>query len=88
MEPEVKSACDILGLDPYYCASEGRMLAAVAPEAAGEALTLMRSLPEGEGAAVIGKVTRRKSGAVIERTAFGGERIVTRLTGAQLPRIC
>ena len=88
VEPEVKSACDILGLDPYYCACEGRMLAAVAPEAADTALALMRSLPEGEGAAVIGRVTRRKSGAVIERTAFGGERIVTRLTGAQLPRIC
>ena len=45
------------------------MLAAVAPEAAEKALALMRSLPEGEGAAVIGKVTRRKSGAVIGSTA-------------------
>ena len=88
VEPAVRSACDILGLDPYYCACEGRMIAAAAPEAAEEALALMRSLPEGEGAAVIGTVTRRKPGAVIVRTAFGGARIVAPLAGAQLPRIC
>lgn len=29
---EVASACDILGLDPLYCANEGKMLVVVSPE--------------------------------------------------------
>lgn len=84
----VLSACDILGLDPLYCACEGRLLAVVAPEAEREALSLMRSVPEGEGAAVIGRITDARPGRVVIRTAVGGSRIAAKLTGAQLPRIC
>lgn len=88
ISPGVASACDILGLDPLYCACEGRLLAVVAPERAGEALNLLRSLPEGADAAVIGEVSDAHPGKVVVRTPIGGTRIVARLTGAQLPRIC
>ena len=84
----VESACDILGLDPLYCANEGKLLAVVAPEKAEEALRILRSFPEGENAAVIGEVTEAHPGKVIVRTAFGGSRIASKLAGAQLPRIC
>ena len=84
----VESACDILGLDPLYCACEGKLLAVVAPEKAEEALAILRRFPEGKNAAVIGEVTNKHPGKVIVRTAFGGSRIATKLAGAQLPRIC
>ena len=88
VSPGVESACDILGLDPLYCACEGKLLAIVAPEAEEEALHQMRALPEGKNAAAIGEITASHPGRVLIRTAVGGTRIVTKLTGAQLPRIC
>ena len=84
----VAAACDILGLDPLYCANEGKLLAVVAPESAEKALEALRSLPEGQNAAVIGTVTENHPGKLVMRTAFGGSRILTKLAGDQLPRIC
>ena len=41
-----------------------------------------------ENAAVIGSVSARYPGKLVMNTAFGGSRILQKLTGAQLPRIC
>ena len=84
----VASACEILGLDPLYCANEGKMLVIAAPESAEEILSVLRSTPGGENAAVIGKVTTQYPGKVVLKTVLGGARILVKLTGAQLPRIC
>ena len=84
----VESACDILGLDPLYCANEGKLLAVVAPDKAEEALRILRSFPEGENAAVIGEISEAHPGKVVIHSAFGGSRIASKLAGAQLPRIC
>lgn len=88
VDPAVMTACDILGLDPMYCANEGKLLAVVSADKAEAALEIMRRFPEGEKAAVIGKVTRAYPGKVVIRTAFGGSRVAAKLSGAQLPRIC
>ena len=88
VRPQVQAACDMLGLDPLYCANEGKLLCIVAPEDAEKALTAMKRLPEGENAAVIGSVSARYPGKLVMNTAFGGSRILQKLTGAQLPRIC
>ena len=85
---DVSAACALLGLDPLYCANEGKMLAVVAPEDAQAALAALRSRPEGENAAIIGRVTVERSGRVALRTAAGGARLLQKLAGAQLPRIC
>ena len=84
----VRSACEMLGLDPLYCANEGKLLAVVAPEQADEALAALRATPGGEEAAIIGTVTDRYPGKLVLNTCLGGGRVLTRLTGAQLPRIC
>lgn len=84
---DVLSACDILGLDALYCANEGKLLAVVSPERAEEALAIMRSTEEGKNAAIIGKVTGTRAGKVTVRGELGS-RIVSKLTGALLPRIC
>ena len=85
---DVSAACALLGLDPLYCANEGKMLAVVAPEDAQAALAALRSRPEGEKAAIIGRVTVERPGRVALRTAAGGARLLQKLAGAQLPRIC
>ena len=88
VKKEVRGASDILGLDPLYSANEGKILAVVSPEKADEALRLLKAEPEGRDAAVIGRVTSAYPGKVVVRTPYGGSRIVTKLAGAQLPRIC
>ena len=84
----VRAACDMLGLDALYCANEGKLLCVVAHEDCERVLAAMRATEEGKDAAVIGRVTDRYPGKVVMRTAFGGSRILQKLAGAQLPRIC
>ena len=88
IDPAVEAACDMLGLDPLYCACEGRMLAVCAPEAAEAVLDAVRKIPGGENAARIGTVTEDLPGKVLLKTPIGGRRILSKLTGIQLPRIC
>ena len=85
---EVRGACEILGLDPLYVANEGKCLAIIAPEAAEQALELMRAHPLGREAALIGEVVADHPGRVMMRSRVGGMRIVDMLSGEQLPRIC
>jgi len=85
---EVKAVCEILGLDPLYVACEGRMIAIVSSEKEKEALELMRAASQGEGATVIGRVVEDHKRRVVLRSLIGGRRIVDKLSGEQLPRIC
>lgn len=88
VDPPVSAACDLLGLDPFYCACEGRMLAVVAPEDADAVLAALRRTPGGEQAACIGTVTGKRPGCVLLNTLLGGKRMLPKLSGMQLPRIC
>ena len=88
VRPQVQAACDMLGLDPLYCANEGKLLAVVAPADADKVLAAMKSHELGTDAAIIGEVTERYPGKLTMRTAFGGSRVLQKLSGAQLPRIC
>ena len=88
IRPQVRSACELLGLDPLYCANEGKLLCVTAPEDAERVLSAMRETELGADAAIIGTVTDRYPGRVVMKTAFGGSRVLQKLTGAQLPRIC
>ncbi|MBT8474503.1 MAG: hydrogenase expression/formation protein HypE, partial [Alphaproteobacteria bacterium] len=88
LRAEVKGMCEILGLDPLYLANEGTLVAFVPEDQADAALAAMRSLPEGQGACIIGKAHAGEAGRVTMRTLFGGSRIVDMLVGEQLPRIC
>ena len=85
---EVRGACEILGLDPLYVANEGRFVAFVAAGDAGRALDLMRSDPAGAGASQIGVVKEARSPSVTLTSTLGTHRLVDRMSGEQLPRIC
>jgi hydrogenase expression/formation protein HypE len=88
VRPQVNGACEILGIDPLYVACEGRFVAVVDGEAAQDAVAALRTMPGGEGAAVIGRIKDDPPGLVLLKTGFGGTRIVDMLVGDPLPRIC
>jgi hydrogenase expression/formation protein HypE len=88
VRPEVMGASELLGIDPMYVASEGRLVAVAPPEQADAALAALRAHPLGAGAAVVGEVRDDPPGIVLLRTTFGGTRIVDMLVGDPLPRIC
>ncbi len=84
----VRGVAEILGIDPLYIANEGKLVAMVGAADAERALTLMRSRPESQEAAIIGEVRAEPEGMVFIRTGFGGTRVVDMLIGDPLPRIC
>ena len=86
--PAVNMVSEILGLDPYYAACEGRLLAVTEAGRAEEALEILRSFENGKDAAIIGEITSDHPGRLVIRTPLGGGRIASKLAGAQLPRIC
>ena len=88
VRPVVAGACEILGIDPLYVANEGKLVAAVAAEAADAALTALRAQPLGAEAAIIGTVRPEPEGFVLIDTVLGGSRILDMLVGDPLPRIC
>lgn len=85
---DVKSALDILGLDPLYVACEGRIVVFVHQEDAARLLDSMRGHPDGKDADIIGSVLAESGTDLILRTTIGGHRFVDMLPGQQLPRIC
>src|SRR6266849_5720633 len=88
VHPQVRGACEILGLDPLTIANEGKLLAIVAPEVQEKALAAMRAHPLGREAVVIGIVQAEPAGLVFLRTDIGGMRVLDMLVGDPLPRIC
>jgi hydrogenase expression/formation protein HypE len=88
VRPEVRGACELLGIDPMYVACEGRLVAVVPGDSASQAVRALRAHPLGAEAAVIGEVTAGPPGIVQLKTGFGGTRIVDLLVGDPLPRIC
>jgi len=88
VRPEVRAACELLGLEPLYLANEGKCLVIVAAEEATRALQIIKGCQEGREAAIIGELVAGKPGRVIINTPVGGARVVTPLHGIPLPRIC
>jgi hydrogenase expression/formation protein HypE len=88
LQPAVKAACEILGMDPLFVANEGKLVAIVNGEVAEEVLAAMHSHPLGEHAALIGHVVADHPGMVLAKTGIGGSRVVDLPAGELLPRIC
>lgn len=86
--PDVRAGCEFLGLDPFYVANEGKLIAIVPSEAAQTALEALRAHPLGANAANIGQVVDDHVGRVIAKTGIGGSRLIDKQIGEQLPRIC
>ena len=85
---EVRGACELLGFDPLYVACEGRFLAIVPRVDADAAVEAIRSQPGGREARCVGEVLAEDAGRLVLRTRIGSHRLLERLSGEQLPRIC
>jgi hydrogenase expression/formation protein HypE len=88
VRPDVRSACELLGLDPVYVANEGKAVFIVAPESADVVLSALQAHPLGRDAARIGLVTSDHPRMLVARTAMGANRVIAIPVGEQLPRIC
>ena len=88
MQPSVRAACELIGLDPLYLANEGKCIVICQNEYAEKILATMRAHPNGKDAALIGYVGEKTMARVILKTSIGGSRLVEPLTGHPLPRIC
>jgi len=84
----VKGVCEILGLDPLYAANEGKLVAVVSLDSSEKILSCIRENKYGRDAQIIGEITEEPKGVVSLVTRIGGTRIMSMLTGEQLPRIC
>jgi hydrogenase expression/formation protein HypE len=85
---QINGVCEIYGFNPMYLANEGKLVMVVPEVQVDIALRKMKAFPEGSNAAVIGRVTGTNPGRVLMRSVTGGTRIVDKLAGEQLPRIC
>ena len=83
----VRSACDLLGIDPLEIGNEGKVVLGVVKEKADDVLAALRKHPLGRRAAIIGEATAAVSGVVMQ-TTVGGKRIIRKPLGDPVPRIC
>ena len=85
---DVHAACELLGLDPFQVACEGRFAAFIPAKDADRALALMRAGECGAGSVRIGSVEDVQPPLVVLKSAIGATRILDMPAGEQLPRIC
>ena len=83
----VRSACDMLGIDPLEIGNEGKVVFGVVAEKAEDVLKQIKSHPLGKNASIIGEATKDVRGVVLE-TTVGGRRNLHKPIGDPVPRIC
>jgi hydrogenase expression/formation protein HypE len=83
----VRSACELLGIDPLEIGNEGKIVMGVVKEKAEEVLAALRETEAGKDAAIIGTATSELN-CVVMKTRVGGRRIVETPIGDPVPRIC
>lgn len=83
----VKSACELLGIDPLEIGNEGKVVIGVVKEKADDVLKVLRKTREGKDAEIIGEATKNVKGVVL-KTVVGGRRIMETPIGDPVPRIC
>jgi len=84
----VRGACEILGLEPMYVANEGRFGCFVPEAQTAATLQILAGTVPDRAPALIGRVRAGPVGTVTMKSVIGAERIIDRLSGEQLPRIC
>ena len=84
----VRGMCEIFGYDPLFMANEGKVLLIVSEESSQKAVKAMNKYEQGKEAAIIGEITSDNQGKGVLLSIVGGSRIIDRLTGEMLPRIC
>ncbi|MBY9005219.1 MAG: hydrogenase expression/formation protein HypE [Candidatus Lokiarchaeota archaeon] len=85
---QVQAICDMLGLDPYNIACEGRALLAVDSNHSERILEKIKETKIGNEAEIIGVVKVDNPKNVLLKTIVGGTRYIDMPIGEPIPRIC
>jgi len=85
---EVKGICELLGIDVFHLACEGRFVFVVSESEKDKAMNILKRFSITENASIIGKVTKKYPNKVVLHTRIGGKRILDMLSNEILPRIC
>jgi len=88
IKKQVSAICDMLGLDPYNIACEGRALMAVDSNQAENVLQKIKMTQLGKDAEIIGEVKADNPKKVLLKTVVGGTRFIDMPLGEPIPRIC
>jgi hydrogenase expression/formation protein HypE len=86
--PEVRGACELLGLDPIHVANEGTMVVAVPQGQSARAIDVLRQVTETAQSVYIGRVESRRVAPVVVERGTGQKIPLDEPIGAPLPRIC
>lgn len=86
VKPEVEAVSDMLGIDPYEVANEGKIIMGVKSSDAEDILSAIQKTKYGKDAQIIGEVTEGKR--VIMETLIGGERLIEPPMADPVPRVC
>jgi hydrogenase expression/formation protein HypE len=86
IKEEVKAVSDMLGIDPYEVANEGKVVMGVESEFADEILEAIKKDQYGKDAAIIGEVIEGRH--VLIETPVGGQRILEAPIADPVPRVC
>jgi hydrogenase expression/formation protein HypE len=84
---DVRSACEMLGIDPFEVGNEGKIIIGAVSEKAEEVLEVLKQTQEGKNAQIIGELTDQFKEVALQ-TTVGGKRILTPPIGDPIPRIC
>jgi hydrogenase expression/formation protein HypE len=87
VRPEVRAACEVVGIDPLLVANEGKVVLGVRPGAVERVLAALRAHPLGRDAAVVATAVAERPGTVVLDTGLG-RRLLAEPEGELLPRIC
>ncbi len=88
LKDEVISASEMLGIDPFIVANEGKVVFGVEADDAEAVLDAVRSTPVGRDACICGDVMDAYKGQVILETSIGGKKIMEMPVGDPVPRVC
>ena len=88
IKQSVRSASDMLGLDPYEITCEGVIVMCVSPDSADRVLDAIKGTKYGKAAEIVGEVRSDHPGMVLMSTMVGGTRILRKPLGEPIPRVC
>ncbi len=86
IKDEVKSLCELLGLDPLAMANEGKVVFGVVAEVADDVLKALRRAGQRD-AEIIGYATDKFEEVVME-TAAGTRKVIPQPISDPIPRVC
>lgn len=86
LKEPVVAVSEMLGIDPYEVANEGKVIMGVDANLAEQTLKAIKNTKYGSDAQIIGEVTKDKH--VILETSVGGKRILEAPIADPVPRVC